>query len=378
MIIKPVVGYDEFGNRVFGETDLIYNIENPEGYKCIGYDFNGKPVYEYTEEERTVIGYNSNNENIYGSAIISPFGTDENGKIIYGFDLNNRPIYGFTIKGEPVIEIIYNEKGVESFKISEVEKRNYIGKTKKGRPIYEYDVLGNPIVGYDKNGDGYLEPMEEREIDVYYTEYDNRSKEIMDKVKENVRKYVIANKYPTYFDENGNPKFQNSESLLNEYIEVEFKNGNLLKDIENNENKHEWISDAQINMLGSYKVQIDSIERKKEIFDRLKNEKPTPPIIGIDDENIPILGEVLIVEEIEDTPELIYSSQNASDFGYKQTVVNEENILDKDDFDIEKDFAKAEQELIKSLNGQGNIGRVVQLVYGLTDTEELIVEAPES
>lgn len=377
MIIKPVVGYDEFGNRVFGETNLIYNIENPEGYKCIGYDFNGKPVYEYTEEERTVIGYNSNNENIYGSSIISPFGTDESEKIIYGFDLNNKPIYGFTIKGEPVIEIIYNEKGVESFKISEVEKRNYIGKTKKGRPIYEYDILGNPIVGYDKNGDGYLEPMEEREIDVYYTEYDNRSKEIMDKVKENVRKYVIANVYPTYFDENGNPKFQNSESLLNEYIEVEFKNGNLLKDIENNENKHEWISDAQINMLGSYKVQIDSIERKKEIFNRLKNEKPTPPIIGIDDENIPILGEVLIVEEIEDTPELIYSSQSASDFGYKQTVVNEENILDKDDFNIEKDFAKAEQELIKSLNGQGNIGRVVQLVYGITDTEELIVEVPE-
>ena len=377
MIIKPVIGYDEFGNRVFGETDLIYNIENPEGYKCIGYDFNGKPVYEYTEEERTVIGYNSNNENIYGSAIISPFGTDENEKIIYSFDLNNKPIYGFTIKGEPVIEIIYNEKGVESFKISEVEKRNYIGKTKKGRPIYEYDVMGNPIVGYDKNGDGYLEPMEEREINVYYTEYNNRSTEIMDKVKENVRKYVIANVYPTYFDENGNPKFQNSESLLNEYIEVEFKNGNLLKNIENNENKHEWISDAQINMLGSYKVQIDSIERKKEIFNRLKNEKPTPPIIGIDDENIPILGEVLIVEEIEDTPELIYSSQSASDFGYKQTVVNEENILDKDDFDIEKDFAKAEQELIKSLNGQGNIGRVVQLVYGITDTEELIVEVPE-
>ena len=377
MIIKPVIGYNEFGNRVFGETNLIYNIENPEGYKCIGYDFNGKPVYEYTEEERTVIGYNSNNENIYGSSIISPFGTDENGKIIYGFDLNNKPIYGFTIKGEPVIEIIYNEKGVESFKISEVEKRNYIGKTKKGRPIYDYDVLGNPIVGYDKNGDGYLEPMEEREIDIYYTEYYNRSKEIMDKVKEIVRKYVIANVYPTYFDENGNPKFQNSESLLNEYIEVEFKNGNLLKDIENNENKHEWISDAQINMLGSYKVQIDSIERKKEIFNRLKNEKPTPPIIGIDDENIPILGEVLIIEEIEDTPELIYSSQSASDFGYKQTVVNEENILDKDDFDIEKDFAKAEQELIKSLNGQGNIGRVVQLVYGITDTEELIVEVPE-
>lgn len=378
MIIKPVVGYDEFGNRVFGETDLIYNIENPEGYKCIGYDFNGKPVYEYTEEERTVIGYNSNNENIYGSSIISPFGLDENGKIIYGFDLNNKPIYGFTIKGEPVIEIIYNEKGVESFKISEVEKRNYIGKTNKGRPIYDYDILGNPIVGYDKNGNGYIEPLEDNEIDVYYTEYDNRSIKIMDYVKENVRKYVIANVYPTHFDENGNPKFQNSESLLNEYIEVEFKNGNLLKDIENNENKHEWITDAQITVLRSNKVQIDSLERKKEIFNRLKNEKPTPPIIGIDDENIPILGEALIIEEIEDTPELIYSSQSASDFGYTQTVVSEENILDKDDFDVEKDFAKAEQELIKSLNGQGNIGRVIQLVYGITDTEELIVEAPET
>ena len=129
-------------------------------------------------------------------------------------------------------------------------------------------------------------------------------------------------------------------------------------------------------MLGNYKVQIDSIERKKEIFNRLKNEKPTPPIIGIDDENIPILGEVLIIEEITDTPELIYSSQSASDFGYKQTVVNEENILDKDDFDIEKDFAKAEQELIKSMNGRGDIGRVVQLVYGITDKEELVVEAP--
>ena len=267
---------------------------------------------------------------------------------------------------------------MESFKISEVEKRNYIGKTEKGRPIYDYDILGNPIVGYDKNGNEYIEPLEDNEIDVYYTEYDNRSIKIMDYVKENVRKYVIANVYPTHFDENGNPKFQNSESLLNEYIEVEFKNGNLLKDIENNENKHEWITDAQITVLRSNKVQIDSIERKKEIFNRLKNEKPTPPIIGIDDENIPILGEALIIEEIEDTPELIYSSQNASDFGYTQTVVSEENILDKDDFDVEKDFAKAEQELIKSLNGQGNIGRVIQLVYGITDTEELIVEAPET
>jgi hypothetical protein len=378
MLIKPVIGYDEFGNRVFGETDLIYNIENPEGYKCIGYDFNGKPVYEYTEEERTVIGYNSNDENIYGSAIISPFGTDENGKLIYGFDLNNRPIYGFTVKGEPVIEIIYNDKGVESFKISNVEKRNYIGKTKKGRPIYEYDVMGNSIVGYDKNGNGYLEPMEEREIDVYYNEYNSRSTEIMDKVKAHTRKYVIANKYPTYFDEDGNPKFQNSESLVDVYIETDFKNGNLLKEIEANENRHEWISDAQISMLGNYKVQYDSYERKKEIFNRLKNEKPTPPIIGIDDENIPILGEALIIEEIEDKPELIYSSENAINYGYKQTVVNEENILDKEDFDIEKDFAKAEQELIKSLNGQGNIGRVVQLVYGINDTEELIVEVPET
>ena len=105
-------------------------------------------------------------------------------------------------------------------------------------------------------------------------------------------------------------------------------------------------------MLGTYKTQFDSYEKKKEIFYRLKIETPTPPIIGIDDENIPILGEALIIEEIEDTPELIYSSQNAMDFGYKQTVVEEENILNKDDFDIEKDFAKAEQELIKSLNGQ--------------------------
>jgi hypothetical protein len=108
----------------------------------------------------------------------------------------------------------------------------------------------------------------------------------------------------------------------------------------------------------------------------LKNEKPTPPIIGIDDENIPILGNALIVEEINDTPEIVYSSQSAADFGYKQTVVSEENILDKDDFDIEKDFAKAEQELMRSLNGQGNIGRVVQLVYGITGAEQIVVEVP--
>ena len=61
--------------------------------------------------------------------------------------MKNRPIYGFTIKGEPVIEIIYNDKGIESYEISDVEKRNYIGKTDKGRPIFDYDVLGNPIVG---------------------------------------------------------------------------------------------------------------------------------------------------------------------------------------------------------------------------------------
>ena len=204
----------------------------------------------------------------------------------------------------------------------------------------------------DKNGNGYLEPMEENEIEVYYNEYNSRSTEIMDKVKEIVRKYIIDNKYDSYFNENYEPLNTNSESLVKEYIETEFKNGNLLKDIEDNTNKNNWLSDAQINMLGTYKTQFDSYEKKKEIFYRLKIETPTPPIIGIDDENIPILGEALIIEEIEDTPELIYSSQNAMDFGYKQTVVEEENILNKDDFDIEKDFAKAEQELIKSLNGQ--------------------------
>jgi hypothetical protein len=367
MLIKPVIGYDEYGNRVFGETDMVYNMQNPDGYSCIGYDNNGKLIYEYTEEGKSVIGYDKNSNNIYGSGYLAPFGLTENDELVFGFDMNNKPIYGFTINAEPVIAIEKNGDGsIKSYTISETERRPYIGRTKEGRPIFDYDVLGNKIIGYDADGNQILNPMNKREVEMYYNEYSQRSAETMLSVREIVLHYVIDNKYDSYYDENYNPISENSESLVNGYINTAFKNGSLLKDINENENRSNWISDAQMTLLGSYKVQIDTLEKNKNVFGRLKDETPTPPIIGIDLNNIPILGNALIVKDLDNPPKLVYSSEDASDYGFKKTSPSDDSL--DDDFDVVRDYAKAEQLLMKSLSGKANTGRVIELVYGITET----------
>ena len=378
MLIKPVVGYDEFGNRVFGETDMIYNVTNPDGYKCIGYDNIGRLIYEYTEEGRSVVGYDKNNEYIYGSTIISPFGKDSDGRLVYGYDMNNKPIYGFTIKGEPVIEIEYDAAGkIKSYKTSTEKMRNYIGKTNLGNPIFEYDEYGNKVIGYDKNGIHIFEPISIAEATKFSEDYEDRILVLLAKIKMIIRKYVITKKFSSYFDENYEPISSESENLLNNFISDQYRNnGSFNNEMNEDESINEWITDANLNLVSIYKSQIEPLEEKRKIYERLLTEQPAPPIIGFDSTNVPILGENLFKEIIVDKPELNYSTESATDYGYKQTEISEENILDKEDFDIDKDFSKVEQELIKNINGVGSVGRIINLVYGVTANEEIIVETP--
>ncbi len=379
MLIKPVIGYDEYGNRVFGETDLVYNMQNPDGYNCIGYDNNGKLIYEYTEEGKSVIGYDKNSNYIYGSGYLAPFGLTENDELVFGFDMNNRPIYGFTINGEPVIAIEKDRDGsIKSYTISDTERRTYIGRTKEGRPVFDYDVLGNKIIGYDKNGNQILNPMNEKEVEMYYNEYSQRSAEIILSVKEIVLHYVIDTAFDSYYNDNYEPISENFESsVIDNYINRKFKDGSLLTEINEDENRSNWITDAQMTMLSSYKLQIDTLEKNINIYRRLKEETPTPPIIGIDLDNVPILGDALISRDIDNPPALVYSSVDASDYGFKKTSPSDDSL--DDDYDIVRDFAKAEQLLMRSLSGKANTGRVIELVYGITETPIVpVVENPSN
>jgi len=243
IMIKPIIGYDEFGNKVYGELDPDKNIMTYDGINCIGYDTNKNMVFEITENGKIVIGYNDDNSYVYGSALISEFGKDKDDDIIYAYDTDCKPIYGFT-KNKMCVMKRYDENEEKIFYLKNSEIKPYIGKTETGEPIFDYYIEGSvqaPIIGYDKNGNGIIYR--------YNSEENNKSKCL-------------------YYGEKLVEKIQRIEKIYKECVYV--------KDIndQNTINKIDEVNDI-ITESGFAKVYLDIKEIPKritEFYDYINDE----------------------------------------------------------------------------------------------------------
>lgn len=356
IMIKPLIAYDEYGNKVFGEIDVSYNVLTPDNKYCIGYDYDGRPVYEYTEEGRTVIGYR-NDTYIYGSALCAPLGTDAIGKIIYGFDTKNKPIYGFTENGTPVNEIVYDSNNkIIGYVKSTGKKRDIIGKSASGEFIYEYDTFGNPIISFDLDGKPVIY-VDNEKLAINKANYEDKKSKAEEKTLEIYKVYAKFKGYST--------DITNLPS--SEIIDAMLKDSELSN----------ILSVSEITNFNIYYEKYTDYKEKCDIYNRIETEKPTPPIIGFDNERVPILGKALIVSKIKnDVPELIINDDIYTIPNSVYEASEKASVLNKTDLDIDKDFESAEQELILTINGDANIGQLLTLVYGLAN--EIVVEPSES
>lgn len=353
--VKPVVGYTENGENVFGQLPVNYSVTTPDGYDCIGYDFNGKIVYEYTEEGKTIIGYKDNDEPKYGSTLMKPMGKDSNGLTIYGFDTKNRPIYGFVKTGEAVVNIKYENDKIISYELSDGTIRRTIGLTADKKPIYDYDLFGNPITSYDANGNTIISKLTKEDCAVRKNELNSEIDDIIDKITPVLQSFVES----TYF--NTVP----SESELKTYIKNNFNS--IMRDLEADPDKDLYVSTSSRSYLYNYKVEFERCESGVNVYNRILTENPEPPVIGFDTYNVPVLGTSLISEDltVDSIPELIFSSKDGSDFGFNASTNknSEESVLDKIDIDFDTDMEKANAEMIKLVSNPNNIDLVLKLIY---------------
>lgn len=360
--IKPVIGYDEFGNRVYTESGPYFNITTPDGVKCLGYDISGKPIYEINEKGKFVIGYDRNLNPVFGRGKIEPVGKDDKNRIIYRYTVSGQPIYGFTSEGYPVSYIEYNSDGtVKTYSIIDSsDMRKVIGKTEDGKDIYGYDERGLPILGFDKNG----KPI------VSFGISKENCKSRIDKIKEDIKNLTISG--ASYLIEylTGNKESINTEAEAIKYVQdLGLKNAY-------NEYLNDKVVDKDVfvidgNILSRYIIEIEKLENELNVYNRLYSEIPSPPIIGYDSNGIPILGVSLIKETLENyIPKLEYSNKSGSNFG--MSVSNNssksnnssvtESVLDKNDLDIDKDFIKAERELMLMSNNKLS-GQILNIMY---------------
>ena len=118
--------------------------------------------------------------------------------------------------------------------------------------------------------------------------------------------------------------------------------------------------------LANFSIELTSINNEAENnTDRILNEDPKPVVIGKDPYGTPILGEPLITEKIPGPKELLYSSTNATDFGFSESDVpssEKSNVLDKKDIDLKTEYALAEKEIISSIQGK-TISLEFELIY---------------
>lgn len=346
--VRPLIAYDEFGNKVFGETDYTYNLHTVDNKQCIGYDMRGNTVFEYTETGKTIIGYTNSGSNIIGGAIIEPIGTDSKNRIIYGFDTDNKPIYGFTPDAKPIVNIEYDEKNnITDYTVGDNDRRTIIGKTKDGKYIYDYDNFGNSVSSYDLDGNPVYE-IDLKTMNIYKSDAEDKSK---------IQESSALEIYIKYAKAKG--KTANLTSLPDANIIQEMLNDTTLNTI---------LSQSEISNFDMYYNNYKRYKNTVETYNRLEKENPRPPIIGLDDYKTPILGKPLIVGSIEKKiPTLVINDDIYSVPKSVSDNANKTNILDQDDFDIVEDAEEAEREMIKSLNAGANIGHVLNLVYGMTD-----------
>ena len=352
--IKPVVGYDEYGAHIFGQMNYINKVLSPDNIECIGYDENGNIVYEYDEDGHTILGKDINNTNIYGAPLLKPLGFDKDGNIIYTFDKNNNPILGFTTEKKPVIQITYKDGKVISYKVSEESIKKPIGMTDDGQRIYEYDINGKPIVSYDVDG---------KPVTIIYNSTDEVELQV-----ENCESTIdnCVNKvYPALNVYLNEKKFSNtgSEESIKEYIKTNMISDELMETLNNDSERENYITDAQMQFLYSYQIKVSDEVGKKNTYEKILNDD-TVVVVGLDSEGVPILGKSLIVEKIPAPSKLIYSSSDATDFGFidSNSETQSTNVLDKHDIDFDTEYAQAEAEIIKEVNGN-NISLVIELIY---------------
>lgn len=353
--IKPVVGYNEYGVRVFGTMNNIYNVLTPDNIVCLGYDQSGNIVYEYDEDGHTILGRDINNNYIYGTAFLKPLGLDENGRTVYGFNEENEPVYGFTKNKKPVIEIEYENGLVKNYKISNSKLRSIIGMTDNLEPIFEYDNNGKPVISYDKNGKGIVELYTDYEIKVYRESNEKAIDNIIDKLYPTLNEFVNAKIYNN----------QGTETSIKKYIKEHMITGELIEFINSSADKDEYFTDPQMEFIYSYQEKINELYERNVIYDRILNEDPKPVVIGKDPYGTPILGEPLITEKIPGPKELLYSSTNATDFGFSESDVSsseKSNVLDKKDIDLKTEYVLAEKEIISSIQGK-TISLEFELIY---------------
>lgn len=352
--IKPVIGYDEFGTRIFGQMNYVNKVLSPDNIECIGYDENGNIVYEYDEDGHTILGKDSNDTNIYGAPFLKPQGFDKDGNIIYTFDKNNNPILGFTTDKKPVIQITYEDGKVISYKVSEVGIKKPIGMTEDGQPIYEYDANSKPIVSYDVDGKlvtVLFNSTEEIELQVETCE--SNIDKCVDKV------------YPTLSTYLNEKKFNNtgSEKSIKEYIKTNMNSDELMEILNSDSERENYITDAQMQFLYSYQIKVSDEVEKKNTYETILNDESVV-VVGVDSENVPILGKSLIAEKIPAPSKLEYSSSDATDFGFtdSDSETQSTNVLDKHDIDFDTEYAQAEAEIIKEIRGH-NLNLVIELNY---------------
>ncbi|MGL4950080.1 MAG: hypothetical protein ACRC5M_06830 [Anaeroplasmataceae bacterium] len=359
--IKPVTGYNELGDPVFSIINPLYDVTTPDNIKCLGYDQDGKPIYEINDKGKTIIGYRANNGLSYGTRLLTPIGKDKDDQVIYGYDSDNKPIYGFTSSGTPVISITYDNKGkIVSYKESDKQKKNVIGRTEDGEDIYYYNNNGSPIISYDEDNNGIVK-VDNKEINMKLTNVDSKIYELTVSSSSYIIEYVLL-KFPDY---------SNDDAL--KYI-LEHGLEKVYNDYLNDTEIDKSALNISGEMIARYISEINSAKSEMNIYERILNEVPTPPVIGFDSNNVPILGKALIHVTIDDLPTIKYSNKTGMDYGMVLTQDslkdgNQTSILDKPDFDIDKSFKAVEREIIAMDNGAQNNGLVLKAIYMPKDPE---------
>lgn len=352
--IKPIIGYDEFGTHIFGQMNYINKVLSPDNIECVGYDENGNIIYEYDEDGHTILGNDSNGTYIYGAPLLKPLGYDKDGNIIYTFDKNNNPILGFTKEKKPVIQMTYKDGKVISYKVSEETIKKPIGMTDDGQKIYEYNVNGKPIVSYDVEGKPVILLFNSNdEINLQVEKCESTIDNCVNKV------------YPTLSNYLNEKKFSNtgSEETIKEYIKTNMISDELMGVLNSDSERENYITDAQMQFLYSYQIKVSDEVGKKTTYETILNDESVV-VVGVDSENVPILGKSLIVEKIPAPSKLKYSSSDATDFGFtnSDSETQSTNVLDKHDIDFDTEYAQAEAEIIKEVNGN-NLSLIIELIY---------------
>lgn len=182
---KRRTGFDENGDPIETDEEIFYPSNfDPENNEN-GCDANGNPIVGYPSDAdvaeaitagkigpgcpvssngaiNPIIGYNSEGEAIYGSAIFypttKPIDVDEENNPIFGYELETKEITSSNVDSLSDDEVEYylrKEYKYEEYQLNPLsaeEKRNLLKTNVEKEPFYI--AIGNkPILGYNEDGD---------------------------------------------------------------------------------------------------------------------------------------------------------------------------------------------------------------------------------